>query len=181
MEAAGKHAWKVKGPGKVPVTLRVNGVDYEGKIEPRATLLDVLRETLSLTGTKKVCDNGQCGACSVIIDDKLVYSCLTLAVECSGKEIRTIEGLSKEGKPDPVQEAFIREDGYQCGFCTPGQVMAVTHLLEDNPDPTLEEVKRGVSGNLCRCGAYPKIFKAALTAANLKDKEKLKGKQGGRR
>ena len=170
MKAGGKDAQKIKGPGKVPVTLRVNGVDYLLELETRATLLDALREELALTGTKKVCDNGQCGACSVIIDDKLVYSCLTLAVECAGKEIRTIEGLSADGKPDPVQEAFIREDGFQCGFCTPGQVMAVTHLLERNPEPSLEEVKRGVSGNLCRCGAYPKIFKAALTAANLKRK-----------
>jgi len=163
---------KIKGPGKVGITLCVNGVGYDLEIEPRESLLDVLRDTLSLTGTKKVCDNGQCGACSVIIDNTLVYSCLTLAVECEGKEIRTIEGVSVDGKPDSVQQAFIQEDGYQCGFCTPGQVMAVTHLLEHNPDPTIEEVKRGVSGNLCRCGAYPKIFKSALTAAELKRKEK---------
>lgn len=155
----------IRGPGKVPVTLRVNGVEYGVELEPRAFLLDVLRDQLSLTGAKKVCDNGECGACSVIIDDKLVYSCLTLAVACDGKEIRTIEGVATEGFPDPVQQAFIEEDGYQCGFCTPGQVMAVTHLLNHNPDPTLDEVKRGVSGNLCRCGAYPKIFKSALTAA----------------
>lgn len=180
MASGAENMPKVKGPGKVPVTLRVNGVDYDVEIEPRETLLDVLREKLSLTGTKKVCDNGQCGACSVIIKDRLVYSCLTLAVECGGKEIRTIEGLSEEGKPDPVQEAFIREDGFQCGFCTPGQVMAVTHLLEENPSPTLEEVKRGISGNLCRCGAYPKIFKAAVTAADLKCKEKQREKQEGR-
>ncbi|MBN1686267.1 MAG: (2Fe-2S)-binding protein [Spirochaetales bacterium] len=154
------------------MALRVNGVDYRIDIEPRAFLLDVLRDELSLTGTKKVCDNGQCGACSVIIDDKLVYSCLTLAIECEGKEIRTIEGLSAGGQSDPVQQAFIQEDGYQCGFCTPGQVMAVTHLLEHNPEPTLDEVKRGVSGNLCRCGAYPKIFEAALAAADLKRKVK---------
>ncbi len=168
MTPNGQNTPEVQGPGRVPVTLRVNGVDYQLEFEPRTSLLDVLREELSLTGTKKVCDNGQCGACTVIIDDKLVYSCLTLAIECAGKEIRTIEGLSPDGKPDPVQEAFIQEDGYQCGFCTPGQVMAVTHLLEHNPDPTLEEVKRGVSGNLCRCGAYPKIFNSALTAAELR-------------
>jgi aerobic-type carbon monoxide dehydrogenase small subunit (CoxS/CutS family) len=106
----------------------------------------------------------------VIIDDTLVYSCLTLAIECEGKEIRTIEGVSVDGKPGPVQEAFIQEDGYQCGFCTPGQVMAVTYLLEHNPEPTLDEIKRGVSGNLCRCGAYPKIFKSAQTAAEMKRK-----------
>ncbi len=155
----------VKGPLRVAITLRVNGVEYVTQLEPRTLLLDALRDELALTGTKKVCDNGECGACSVIIDDKLVYSCLTLAVECEGKDIRTVEGLSTNGKPDPVQRAFIDEDGYQCGFCTPGQVMAVTHLLDQNPDPTLDEVKRGVSGNLCRCGAYPKIFKAALAAA----------------
>lgn len=176
MAATAENMRKAKGPGKVPVSLRVNGVNYEIEIEPRTTLLDALREELALTGTKKVCDKGQCGACSVIINEKLVYSCLTLAVECEGKEIRTIEGISEEGKPDPVQEAFILEDGYQCGFCTPGQVMAVTHLLENNPAPTLAEVKRGVSGNLCRCGAYPKIFKAAQTAAALKRKEMKKDK-----
>jgi aerobic-type carbon monoxide dehydrogenase small subunit (CoxS/CutS family) len=173
MAIAGDGSPRVDGPGTVPVILRVNGVDYELELEPRVFLLDVLRDDLSLTGTKKVCDNGQCGACSVIIDDKLVYSCLTLAIECAGKEIRTVEGLSTEGRPDLVQQAFIQEDGYQCGFCTPGQVMAVKHLLEYNPDPTLEEVKRGVSGNLCRCGAYPKIFKSALAAAELTRKGKV--------
>ncbi len=162
------------GPGKIPVTLRINGVDYPTDVEPRAFLLDVLRDELALTGTKKVCDNGECGACTVIIDDKLVYSCLTLAIECEGKEIRTIEGLATDGVPHPVQKAFIKEDGYQCGFCTPGQVLAVTYLLEHNPDPTLDEVKRGVSGNLCRCGAYPKIFKSALTAA-----KEMKGGRNG--
>ena len=165
MLSSKEQGLKLKGPGEIPVTLRVNGVAYGLNIEPRAFLLDVLRDELELTGTKKVCDNGECGACTVIIDDKLVYSCLTLAVECEGKEIRTIEGLAEDGVPHPVQQAFITEDGYQCGFCTPGQVMAVTYLLEHNPDPSLDEVKRGVSGNLCRCGAYPKIFKAALTAA----------------
>jgi xanthine dehydrogenase YagT iron-sulfur-binding subunit len=166
MPQSENHSPTVKGPGKVPVTLRVNGVEYDVQLEPRTFLLDALRDQLALTGTKKVCDNGECGACTVIIDEKLVYSCLTLAVECDGKDIRTVEGLSTNGVPDPVQQAFIEEDGYQCGFCTPGQVMAVTHLLDQNPDPTFDEAKRGVSGNLCRCGAYPKIFKSALTAAD---------------
>jgi xanthine dehydrogenase YagT iron-sulfur-binding subunit len=164
----------VRGPEKAPVTLVVNGTEYVVQVEPRQTLLDVLRDELSLTGTKKVCDHGECGACSAIVDNRLIYACMTLAVECDGKDIRTIEGIAIDGRPDPVQQAFIEKDGYQCGFCTPGQVMAVTSLLDRNPDPSLDEVKRGVSGNLCRCGAYPKIFQSAQRAADLR-----RGEQDG--
>jgi xanthine dehydrogenase YagT iron-sulfur-binding subunit len=117
-----------------------------------------------MTGTKKSCDMGECGACTVLLDGKPVYSCLLLAVECQGHEIETIEGLSKGGVLDPIQVAFIEYDGYQCGFCTPGQVMAIRGLLLNNPAPTPEEIRVGISGNLCRCGAYPRIFKAATAA-----------------
>jgi aerobic-type carbon monoxide dehydrogenase small subunit (CoxS/CutS family) len=151
----------VHGPDKAAIVLKVNDADYPVWIEPRQTLLDVLRNELGLTGTKRVCDNGECGACTVIIDGKTVYACLTLAVECEGRKILTIEGLAESRKLHPIQQAFIEEDGFQCGFCTPGQILSVKALLDENPDPTAEQIKRGVSGNLCRCGAYPKIFKAA--------------------
>jgi len=147
------------------VTLRVNGQDFRIDVEPRRTLLDVLRRDLGLTGAKEGCDEGACGACTVLLDGKPIYSCLLLAIECEGREIETIEGLSKEGKLHPIQEAFIEQDALQCGFCTPGQILSVKALLEQNPDPTEEEVKRAVSGNLCRCGAYPNIIRAALAAA----------------
>lgn len=161
----------VRGPHTVPVTLRVNQENYSVFVEPRATLLDVLRNHLGLTGPKKVCDNGECGACSVIKDNKLVYACLCLAIECEGTEILTIEGLAPSGESHPIQRAFIEADGFQCGFCTPGQIMAVKALLAENPDPSPEEIRRGVSGNLCRCGAYPKIFEAVKKAATyLKDR-----------
>ena len=165
MDSSAQAYSSTPGTGRIAVSLCVNGEEYEVFIEARRTLLDVLREDLSLTGTKKVCDHGECGACSVIIDGKLVYSCLTLAVDCAGKRILTIEGLAATGELHSIQKAFIEEDGYQCGFCTPGQIMAVKALLDRNPDPDMDEVKRAVSGNLCRCGAYPKIFKAAMKAA----------------
>ena len=155
----------IQGPEKVQVELKVNGSVYNIFIEPRRTLLDVLRDELNLTGTKKVCDRGECGACSVIIDGKLVYSCLTLAIASQGRDIRTIESIKDDGMLKSIQKAFIEKDGYQCGFCTPGQIMAVRALLQRDPDPDIDAIKRGVSGNLCRCGAYPKIFKAAAKAA----------------
>ena len=155
----------IQGPGKVVVKLQVNGSSYNLFIEPRRTLLSVLRDDLFLTGTKKVCDQGECGACSVIIDGKLVYACLTLAIACQGKEIQTIESIKDDSRLKAIQKAFIEDDGYQCGFCTPGQIMATSALLSRTPAPELDEIKRGVSGNLCRCGAYPKIFKAVEKAA----------------
>lgn len=157
-----------RGPGKVRIRLRVNNVPYEVFVEPRQTLLDTLRKDLGLTGAKKGCDEGTCGACTVIMDGKPVYSCLALAVECEGRSIETIEGLSKEGDLHPIQDAFIKEDAFQCGFCTPGQVLSVKALLDTRTDPSEEDIKIAVSGNLCRCGAYPKIVKAAQTAAKRK-------------
>jgi xanthine dehydrogenase YagT iron-sulfur-binding subunit len=155
----------VRGPGKVPIQLSVNGVRHSLEVEPRRTLLDALRVDLHLTGTKKVCDMGECGACTVIIDGRAVYSCLTLAIECEGREILTIEGLSHGARLDPIQEAFVEHDAYQCGFCTPGQVMSVHALLQENRAPSNQEIRRAVSGNICRCGAYLRIFAAAEAAA----------------
>ncbi len=154
-----------RGPGKVPVTLHVNGEETEVVVEPRRTLLSVLREELGLTGGKRGCGKGQCGACTVIIDGESAYSCLTLAVECEGREIRTIEGVTDGSTLHPVQQALIDHDGYQCGFCTPGQVMAAVSLLEHNSHPTEAEVRKGMAGNVCRCGAYPNILKAVHAAA----------------
>ncbi len=150
---------------KEAVTLHINGERHEALVENRRTLLDTLRDVIGLTGTKKGCDVGNCGACTVIVDGRTQYSCLMLAVECEGKEIRTIEGLASEERLHPVQEAFIEEDAFQCGFCTPGQILSVVSLLERNPSPSEADVRLAVSGNLCRCGAYPKIFKAAQSAA----------------
>lgn len=152
----------VRGPGKTPIRLIVNGETHEVLVEPRRTLLDALRKDLGLTGTKKACDEGTCGACTVLLEGKPIYACMALAVECEGQAIETVEGLARNGQLHPVQQAFIAEDALQCGFCTPGQIMSVKALLDSNPSPTLDDVKRALSGNLCRCGAYPKIFKAAL-------------------
>ena len=151
----------------LPVTLSVNGSRYPLQVEPRRTLLDALRHDLGLTGAKKVCDVGDCGACTVIVDGRAVYSCLLLAVDCDDREITTIEGLATGNELDPVQEAFIRQDAFQCGYCTSGQVMSVRALLDGHPEPTDEQILRSVTGNLCRCGAYPKILAAARLAVDL--------------
>jgi len=155
-----------RGPGRVPVTFEVNGRRVEVHVEPRRTLLSVLREELGLTGAKEGCGEGNCGACTVMMDDETVYACLTLAVDCEGRRIRTVEGLSRRGELHAVQEAFIEEDGYQCGFCTPGQIVSAVALLEKHPHPTEVEVRRGMVGNLCRCGAYPNIVEAVLAAVD---------------
>jgi aerobic-type carbon monoxide dehydrogenase small subunit (CoxS/CutS family) len=160
-----------RGPEKVPVTLHVNGRPVEVEIEPRRTLLSVLREELGLTGAKEGCGEGNCGACTVLLDDRTVYACLTLAVDCEGRRIRTIEGLSRGGELHPVQRAFVEEDGYQCGFCTSGQILSAVALLERRPNPSAEEVRRGMVGNLCRCGAYPNIVKAVLAARGMEEAE----------
>ena len=151
--------------GKQTIQLSVNGKLQRAQAEPRTTLLSVLRDQLDLTGTKDVCDRGQCGGCTVFIDDKLALACMTLAVDARGKKIVTVEGLGKNGQLTPVQQAFVQEDGLQCGFCTPGMVVASTALLKANANPSLEEIKLGLSGNLCRCGAYNNIFSAVRTAA----------------
>jgi aerobic-type carbon monoxide dehydrogenase small subunit (CoxS/CutS family) len=149
----------------VNVRLRVNGESHELHIEPRRTLLDALRIDLSLTGAKPGCNMGDCGACTVLLDGDAVYSCLLLAVECEGREITTIEGLGRGDELDPVQRAFVEHDALQCGFCTPGQVLAMKALLTRNPLPTDEEIERGMAGNLCRCGAYVKIRAAGRALA----------------
>ena len=148
-------------------TLRVNGVDRTPALEPRRTLLDALRHDLQLTGTKKVCDMGDCGACTVLVDGKAMYACLLLAVDCAGREITTIEGLAVDGRLDPVQQAFIVADAFQCGFCTSGQIMSLRGLLNEDPHPDDSAIQRAVSGNLCRCGAYQHIIQAGRLAADL--------------
>ncbi|MDX1740173.1 MAG: (2Fe-2S)-binding protein [Rhodothermales bacterium] len=153
---------------RVPVELRVNGNHHRLLVEPRWSLLFVLREKLGLAGSKNGCHRGECGACTVLIDDVPRYACMTLAVEAQAAAITTVEGLMAGEELGPVQEAFLENDAFQCGYCTPGQIMAVEGLLRSNPDPTLEEIQTGVSGNLCRCGAYPNIFKAASQAAELR-------------
>jgi aerobic-type carbon monoxide dehydrogenase small subunit (CoxS/CutS family) len=158
----------VVGPGPVPVTLRVNGKEYAIQVEPRRTLADVLRSELGLTGTKIGCDRGACSACTVWMDGTPVVSCLTFALDAAGREVTTIEGLARGDALHPVQEAFVEHDAMQCGFCTPGMVMSCAALLQRNPRPTLDDVKGAVSGNLCRCGTYPKVFAATLAAAQKK-------------
>jgi aerobic-type carbon monoxide dehydrogenase small subunit (CoxS/CutS family) len=145
--------------------LAVNSQKHEIFVEPRQTLLDALRKDLGFTGTKKACDEGTCGACTVLLDGKTIYACMALAIECEGKIIETIEGLEKNGQLHPIQRAFIEEDALQCGFCTPGQVLSVKALLDAKPDPNSDEIRHALTGNLCRCGTYPKIIKAALKAA----------------
>jgi len=146
--------------------LLVNGAPYDVELEARHTLLDTLRDDLGLTGAKPGCNMGQCGACTVLLDDEAVYSCLTLAVECEGRAITTIEGLSAIGGAlDPIQQAIVDHDGLQCGFCTPGQALALKALLARNPHPTDDEIDRGMSGNICRCGAYVKLRAAARALA----------------
>ncbi len=159
------HSAAILGPGRVPITLRVNGQTYNLTVSPPQSLAEILRGELGLTGTKIVCAMGDCGACTVWLDGTPVYSCLQLAIDSQGREITTIEGLSRDGKLHPVQEAFIADDAFQCGYCTSGQVMALAALLEKNPKADADAIKRAVSGNLCRCGAYPKIVKAGLRAS----------------
>ena len=147
------------------IGLKVNGIDYKLKIEPWRTLLEVLRENLGLMGTKKACNEGECGACTVIMDGKAVTSCLLLAVDVQGKEIITIEGLSEGEKLDPIQESFLKHGGLQCGFCTPGMVMSAKALLDENPSPTLGETREAISGNLCRCTGYQHIIDSIMAAS----------------
>ncbi len=152
--------------GEIELELDINGEKKKVHCEPRATLLDVLRIHLepALTGTKLVCDNGSCGACTVHVDGKTSYACMLFAADMRNKKIRTIEGLAKNGELTPVQKAFVERDALMCGFCTPGFVMSVTACLEKNPSASLDDVKHACSGNFCRCGTYPHIFQAALDA-----------------
>jgi xanthine dehydrogenase YagT iron-sulfur-binding subunit len=154
------------------ITLMINGRRQRLVVEPRWSLLYVLRERLGLTGTKVGCERGECGACTVLIDGIPRYACMTLAVEAQGASITTLEGLMSGDELGPVQQAFLEEDAFQCGYCTPGQVMAAEGLLRANPRPSLDEIRRGMSGNLCRCGSYAHIFKAVSKAASLQEKAK---------
>lgn len=153
--------------GELTITLQVNGEGRDCKIEPRSTLLDTLRDRLQVTGPKRVCDRASCGACTVILDDEPVYACTTLAITCQGQEIQTVESFPEEGIP----AAFKKHDGLMCGYCTPGFVTACQALLDKNPDPSLEDVKEALDGNICRCGTYIGVFEAALEAAKASRKE----------
>jgi xanthine dehydrogenase YagT iron-sulfur-binding subunit len=150
---------------RVAIHLRVNGDAHRLEVEPRLTLLEALRERLGLTGTKKSCDRGECGACTVHVDGKRVLSCMTLAVLADRKQITTIEGLAREGKLHPVQLAFIEHDAFQCGFCTPGQIMSAVACIREGHTGSAEEIREFMSGNICRCSAYPQIVAAIQTAA----------------
>jgi xanthine dehydrogenase YagT iron-sulfur-binding subunit len=162
--AAGQEV-PVYGPGKLPMEFSINGKSYQAELEPRVTLLDALRDQFELTGAKRVCDRAECGACTVLIDNKAVYACSVLAIEAQHKAITTIESLTAEGKLHPVQQAFVENDASQCGFCTPGFVISCKALLDAHPHPTLEDIRRGLSGNLCRCGTYNGIQRAIAQLA----------------
>jgi aerobic-type carbon monoxide dehydrogenase small subunit (CoxS/CutS family) len=155
----------ILGPGPVGITLRVNDKPYQATIDPATTLLEALRLELDLTGTKAICDRGACGGCSVLVDGKLTASCMTLAVDAVGSEITTIEGLAQGDRLDPVQESFVRHDALQCGYCTPGMIVAARALLNDNPRPTPDQIRHALSGNLCRCGTYGNVVNAVLDAS----------------
>ena len=161
---------KVLGPGEIPIELTVNGRRQTLSVEPRVTLLDAMRNTLGLTGQKRVCDRGSCGACTVLLDGRAVYACSVLAIEAAGATIRTVEGLAQGTVLHPVQQALCETDGLMCGFCTPGFVMATVALLEKTPNPTADEARHALDGNICRCGTYPRVLEAALKA----------GKEGSR-
>ena len=167
MEVGGA-AVEVHGPGKTPVTLQVNGKRHKLEVEPRVTLLDALRSELDLTGAKRVCDRAACGACTVLLNGKAVYACAVLAVEADGAQITTVEGLTRNGGLHPVQQAFVDNDASQCGFCTPGFVVAAAALLEKYPHPTPEQFRSGLSGNFCRCGTYAGIHAAMAQASGRK-------------
>lgn len=159
---------KIYGPGKVPLALTVNGKKYAAEVEPRVTLLEALRGDLDLTGSKRVCDRATCGACTVIVDGKPAYSCSLLAIEAQGKAVTTVEGLMQGDKLHPVQQAFIDNDAQQCGFCTPGFVVACKAFLDKNPNPTPKQIEHGLGGNLCRCGTYVGVRAAVLQASGKK-------------
>jgi xanthine dehydrogenase YagT iron-sulfur-binding subunit len=156
---------KVYGPAKVPIQLMINGKASTVNVEPRVTLLEALRNELDITGAKRVCDRGSCGACTMIVDGKAIYSCSTLAIDAQGKSITTVEGLMPGDNLHPVQQAFIDNDAQQCGFCTPGFVVASKAFLDKNPNPTAEQIQKGLGGNTCRCGTYMGVRAAVAQAA----------------
>ena len=159
VQAAGEPV-KVYGPGKTPVELTINGQKHTLQLEPRVTLLDTLRDQLDITGAKRVCDRAECGACTVLIDNKPVYACSVLAIEAQSKSITTIESLMQGENLNPIQQAFVDNDASQCGFCTPGFVVAFKAVLDKNPNASPEEIRHGLSGNVCRCGTYHGIHLA---------------------
>jgi xanthine dehydrogenase YagT iron-sulfur-binding subunit len=168
---AAPPAANVVGPGPVPITLNINGKPVSLTVEPSVTLLDALRNHLDYTGAKKVCDRGTCGACTVILGGKSVYACSVLAIDAQGRNIDTIEGLPVN---NPISNAFVNHDGQQCGYCTPGFVMAAKGFLSEHPNPTMDDVKNGLGGNLCRCGTYMGVRQAVLEAA-----KNMKGAKNG--
>jgi xanthine dehydrogenase YagT iron-sulfur-binding subunit len=161
VQAAGEEV-VVHGPGKTPTVLMVNGKRLTANLEPRVTLLEALRNNFDLTGAKNVCDRGSCGACTVLMEGKPVYACSVLAIDAQGKNLTTIEGMSRGDTLTPLMQAFVDHDAQQCGFCTPGFVVATTHFLQQHPNPTEEDIRRGLSGNFCRCGTYDGIRAVAL-------------------
>jgi xanthine dehydrogenase YagT iron-sulfur-binding subunit len=163
MDAAAEDV-PIQGPGKVPVTLQVNGKKLSAQLEPRVTLLDALRENFDLTGAKRVCDRGACGACTVLMDDKPVYACSILAIDAQGRDIKTIESMAEGDALSPVMQAFVAHDAQQCGFCTPGFIVATTSFLHQHPSPTADDIRHGLSGNFCRCGTYDGIRAVALAS-----------------
>lgn len=167
VEAKGEPV-KVYGPGKVPVELTVNGTKYNLQLEPRVTLLDALRDSLEITGAKRVCDRAECGACTVLFDGKAVYACAVLAIDAQGKQITTVESLMRGDQLHPVQRSFVDHDASQCGFCTPGFVVATKAFLDKYPNPTPEDVRRGLSGNVCRCGTYHGIQQVVAEMTQMK-------------
>ena len=162
--AAGQEV-PVHGPGKVPMEFSINGKSYKAELEPRVTLLDALRDQFELTGAKRVCDRAECGACTVLMDNKPVYACSVLAIEAQHRAVTTVESLMAEEKLHPVQQAFVENDASQCGFCTPGFVVSCKAFLDAHPHPTSEDIRRGLSGNLCRCGTYNGIQRAIAQLA----------------
>ncbi len=171
---AAKAAGNAVGPSAVSISLKINGKSVPLTVEPRTTLLDAMRNNMGLTGVKRVCDRGTCGACTAIIDGKAVYSCTTLAIDAQGKNIETIEGFTSDTKMHPVSMAFVNNDGQQCGYCTPGFVVAAKNFLDRHPNPTYEDVEKGLGGNLCRCGTYVGVRAAVLEAS-----KNMKGGKNG--
>jgi xanthine dehydrogenase YagT iron-sulfur-binding subunit len=167
-EAAAAENGGLLGPGEIPITLKVNGASRQLKVEPRVTLLDALRNRLDVTGPKKVCDRGTCGACTVLLDGEPIYSCSMLAVEAEGHAITTVEGIGTPDKMNAVQKAFVQHDAQQCGFCTPGFVTAATAFVRKHPNASTDEICRGLGGNLCRCGTYAGMLLAVADAAKAK-------------
>ena len=162
-EGAAQTGPPALGPGEVPVRLTVNGRQINLNIEPRVTLLDALRMRADLTGNKRGCDRGACGACTMLVDGRTVYACSTLAIEVQDKQIRNVDGLANGNVLHPVQQAFIEKDALMCGFCTPGFIMASVGLLEKHPNPTPEQIRKGLDGNICRCGTFTRIFEAVAS------------------